>query len=80
MTKDEEIKMLLRGIEGLRSELAHCSFDSDLFEHMEKYKRLNNLLSCLSTVCWTIYGDRHDDKEENYEVNSVSQEGIKIAN
>jgi len=80
MTKDEEIKTLLRGIERLRRELKESCVETDLLNHMEKFKRLNNLLSCLSDVCWTVYGDRHDDKEEQYEVDSISKKEIKIAN
>ena len=41
MTPEEEIKMLLRGIERLRRELTYYDMDKEFFESMDRFKRLN---------------------------------------
>lgn len=61
MSNEEEIKLLLRGIERLRWELRFADFDSNFFADYEKFMRLQNLLECLSGACWKVYGDRRED-------------------
>lgn len=76
MNQNEEIKVLLQGIEILRYELYDCDIESNLLEYAEKFKRLNNLLFCLSNIAWTIHGNRFNDKESNDETNNVSYKEI----
>lgn len=63
MSTDEEMKLLLRGIERLRYELSHIDMDADIARAHDVSSRLNNLLSCLSRICWTKYGDRTKDHQ-----------------
>ena len=74
MNKNEEIKLILRGIQRLRWELNQVSIDGNFQEWWDKYSRMNNLLECLNQTCWAIYGDRANDKEFKYEADSVSYE------
>jgi hypothetical protein len=59
----EELKMLLRGIQRLKSELQFADFSSNFHTEYEKFIRLQNLLWCLNDVCWKVHGDRKEDKQ-----------------
>lgn len=63
MPVEEEMKILLRGIQRLRFELQYADWDNDFSESYDKYSRLQNLLWCMNQVCWKVYGDREEDKE-----------------
>ena len=80
MKPEQEMKVLLRAIERLRFELKDCKIDSNWHEYFDKFNRLNNLLSCLSNICWIIHGDRFEDEETRYETYSTTNKEIKIAN
>jgi len=71
MNSNEEIKLILRGIQRLRWELNQTSIEDSFSEWWNKYSRMNNLLECLSATCWTVHGDRANDREFNDETNSV---------
>jgi hypothetical protein len=55
MTQQEEIRVLLRGIEQLHEQSKMAATDKEL---MDIHSRMWNLQFCLNKLCWQMFGQR----------------------
>ena len=60
MNKEEEILVVLRGIEKLKKDLNYCINDIEILDIMS---RIYTMQSCLVNICWKMHGTRKIDDE-----------------